>query len=69
MFVNPSYIDYVEDYFNDGATFLPEVALRFIANENTQARIPFVKYLKDVDYDKFDFLSKKQKEKISKKNQ
>lgn len=67
MFVNPSYIDYVEDYFNDGATFLPEVALRFIANENTQARIPFVKYLKDVDYDKFDFLSKKQKEKISKR--
>ncbi|HEL1321870.1 TPA: SIR2 family protein, partial [Streptococcus equi subsp. zooepidemicus] len=44
MFVNPSYVDYVEDYFNDGGTFLPEVALRFIANENTQARIPFVKY-------------------------
>ena len=67
MFVNPSYVDYVEDYFNDGGTFLPEVALRFIANENTQARLPFVKYLKDVDYEKFEFLSKKQKEKISKR--
>lgn len=67
MFVNPSYIDYVEDYFKDGGTFLPEVALRFIANENTQARIPLVKYLKDVDYDKFEFLSKKQKEKIAKR--
>lgn len=67
MFVNPSYVDYVEDYFNDGGTFLPEVALRFIANENTQARLPFVKYLKDIDYDKFEFLSKKQKEKISKR--
>lgn len=67
MFVNPSYIDYVEDYFKDGGTFLPEVALRFIANENTQARIPLVKYLKDVDYDKFEFLSKRQKEKIAKR--
>ncbi|HGA1267972.1 TPA: SIR2 family protein [Streptococcus suis] len=65
MFVNPSYVDYVEDYFNDGGTFLPEVALRFIANENTQARIPFVKYLKDVDFSKYEFLSKKQKLKLN----
>lgn len=65
MFVNPSYVDYVEDYFNDGGTFLPEVALRFIANENTQARIPFVKYLKDVDFSKYEFLSKKQKHKLN----
>lgn len=67
MFVNPSYVDYVEDYFNDGGSFLPEVALRFIANENTQARIPFVKYLKDIDFSKYEFLSKKQKDKLTRR--
>lgn len=67
MFVNPGYVDYVEDYFNDGATFLPDVALRFIANENPQARIPFVKYLKDIDFSKYEFLSKRQKEKLNKR--
>lgn len=67
MFVNPSYVDYVEDYFNDGGSFLPEVALRFIANENTQARIPFVKYLKDIDFSKYEFLSKKLKDKLTRR--
>lgn len=67
MFVNPGYVDYVEDYFNDGATFLPEVALRYIANENPQARIPFVKYLTDIDFSKYEFLSKRQKEKLHKR--
>lgn len=67
MFVNPGYVDYVEDYFIDGGTFLPEIALRFIANENPQARIPFVKYLKNIDFNQYDFLSKKQKEKLIKR--
>ncbi|BBA07660.1 Contig000036, whole genome shotgun sequence [Streptococcus oralis subsp. tigurinus] len=67
MFVNPDFIDYVEDYFKDGATFLPEVALRFIANENTQTRIPLVKYLKNVDLNKYSFLSPKEIEKIERR--
>ena len=64
IFVNPNFVEYVEDYFNDGGTFLPEVALRFIANENPQTRLPIVKYLKDVDFSKYSFLSPKEKSKL-----
>lgn len=64
MFVNPSLIDYIEDYFIDGAAFLPEVSLRFIANENTQARIPFIKHVRNMDFENFDFLNTRQKKKI-----
>ena len=64
MFVNPSLTNYIDDYFRFDASFLPEVALPLIANENTQARLPFVKHLKNVKFDNFDFLNKRQKEKL-----
>lgn len=67
IFVNPGITEYIEDYFFDDAPFLPEVALRFIANEHPHARIPISKYLRNVEYKKFSFLSEKQKNKIDKR--
>lgn len=64
IFMNPSLVDYIDDYFKDGGTFLPEIALRFIAKENPQARLPFVKYLKDIEYNNYEFLSKTEKTKL-----
>ncbi|WP_019795081.1 SIR2 family protein [Streptococcus sobrinus] len=67
IFVNPGITEYIEDYFFDDASFLPEVALRFIANEHPHARIPISKYLRNVEYKNFSFLSEKQKNKIDKR--
>lgn len=63
IFVNPGFVDYVEDYF-DKTSFLPEVALKFIANETSNARFPFVKYLKNINYKECRFLRRKEKQKI-----
>lgn len=67
MFVNPSIPDYVEDYFLDNASFLPEVSLPVIAGEHTTARIPFVKYVKNINYQEYDFLSTRNKRKIERR--
>ena len=67
MFVNPSIPDYVEDYFLDNASFLPEVSLPVIAGEHTTARIPFVKYVKNINYQEYDFLSTRSKRKIKRR--
>lgn len=67
MFVNPSIPDYIEDYFFDDASFLPEVSLPVIAGEHTTARLPFVKYVKNINFKEFDFLSSRSKKKIERR--
>lgn len=67
MFVNPSIPDYIEDYFLDDASFLPEVSLPVIAGEHTTARIPFVKYVKNVNFQEYEFLSTRNKKKLERR--
>lgn len=64
MFVNPSIPDYIEDYFLDDASFLPEISFKVIANEHPQARLPFIKHLKLYDTVPKNFLSSREKRKL-----
>lgn len=52
IFVNPDLISYLEDYLFNKNSILPHVALRFVAKEQSNSRIPFLKYVNNVDLDK-----------------
>lgn len=65
MFVNPSLPDYIDDYFYDDASFLPEVSFKVIANENPKARLPFVKHLKYYNPQSADFLNTRDRNKLA----
>lgn len=66
FYVLPDYVSYIEDYMFNKDELLPNLALQFIAFENTSARTPFLKYLQNFSLDS-STLSSKQKKRIQNK--
>lgn len=51
LYVYPDYLSFVKDYFEETGNYLAPVALKFVAHySNKMAKIPFSKFLKDVDF-------------------
>lgn len=59
IFMMPNLNSYLEDYVLEKNEIMPEVALSFVAAMNQpKSRIPFVKYIKDVNIEDLDLSSK-----------
>lgn len=52
IFQMPDLLSYVYNYFYEDEPLHTDIALRFIASQIANSRIPFLKYVKDVDIDK-----------------
>ncbi|MEC0234476.1 SIR2 family protein [Paenibacillus kribbensis] len=52
IFKMPDLVTYSYDYFFDPEQLQTDIALRFIASQNKNSRLPFLKFTKDVDIDK-----------------
>ncbi|ARU63041.1 hypothetical protein CBW65_20230 [Tumebacillus avium] len=63
IFQMPDLLSYVYDYVFDQNEIPADIALRFVASQAGNARIPFLKYLHDVDLEK-TILNPVEKEKI-----
>ncbi|RFA37021.1 hypothetical protein CAI16_02805 [Virgibacillus dokdonensis] len=63
IFKMPNLVTYLKDYFFDKNEFMPEVALSFVARNPSNARIPFLKYINDVEIEELD-LTRSEKDKI-----
>ncbi|WP_373893701.1 SIR2 family protein [Virgibacillus natechei] len=63
IFDMPDLMSYIQDYFYNKSEIHTEIALRFLANLQPKSRIPFVKYVQDVDLDNTK-LNSDEKEKI-----
>lgn len=63
IFKMPNLLSYIEDYFFRGTEIHTDIALRFVASQSSNSRIPFLKHVKDVDIEKTN-LHPVEKEKI-----
>lgn len=52
IFQMPDLLTYLYDYFFDENSIHTDIALRFIASENKNSRLPFIKHVKNVKLDK-----------------
>ncbi|TYA10620.1 hypothetical protein FRY98_22755 [Paenibacillus faecis] len=52
IFQMPDLLTYLFDYFFGGRSIHTDIALRFIASQNSNSRIPFIKYVEGIDLDK-----------------
>ncbi|QJC53547.1 hypothetical protein HGI30_19745 [Paenibacillus albicereus] len=52
IFQMPDLLGYINNYFFEPELIHTDIALRFIASQISSSRIPFLKYVKDVDIDK-----------------
>lgn len=52
IFQMPDLLSYIYNYFYEPEPLHTDIALRFIASQIPSSRIPFLKYVKDVDIDK-----------------
>ncbi|MDC7794984.1 SIR2 family protein [Bacillus altitudinis] len=59
----PNAISYMNDYVFGKQEIMTDVALRYVASQSSHSRIPFAKYVKDVDLEKVD-ITTEEKEKI-----
>jgi hypothetical protein len=59
----PNIISYMNDYIFNKQEIMTEVALRFIAKESHNSRIPFARHINNVNLDRID-LTSEEKEKI-----
>lgn len=59
----PNTVSYMNDYIFNKEEIMSEVALSFVASEPANSRIPFARYVKDVDLNKVD-ITPDEKEKI-----
>jgi hypothetical protein len=62
----PNIISYMNDYIFEKEEIMTDVALRFIANEPANSRVPFAKYIKGVDLNKID-ITPEEREKVRQK--
>lgn len=68
IFKMPDLISYIYEYFFATEQLHTDVALRFIASRNSDSRLPFLKYTKDIDIEKtnlHNFDKEKIKQRIS----
>ncbi|UGW84615.1 SIR2 family protein [Bacillus velezensis] len=59
----PNATSYMLDYVLNKQEIMTDVALRYVASEPSNSRIPFARYVQDIDVDKVD-ITTKEKERI-----